>query len=188
MRRDILARNEISNLMEPNPGKNWNLRAHFTFCCAELDLHKVSYLIDPYIYIISDIPNEIDNYHSLYLLEPLAIHQKLPLPSSTYKATHNSTGFKYCLRRLHGTKIAIILLLLMIKTILLIKSCAHVLVQSFSGFRLQSTKCMPIVDLWKKFHHSNVVQLRELFTTKQFGDHCKHCHPIHIVHKPVSYF
>ncbi|XP_055321590.1 PAN2-PAN3 deadenylation complex subunit PAN3 isoform X4 [Sitodiplosis mosellana] len=86
-----------------------------------------------------DIPNEIDNYHSLFLLETLAIHQKLPLPSSTYKATHVSTGIKYCLRRLHG-------------------------------FRLQSTKCMSIVDLWKKFQHSNVVQLREVFTTKGFGD------------------
>lgn len=53
---------------------------------------------------VSDIPSEIDNYHSLYLLETLAIHQKLPLPSSTYKATHISTGIKYCLRRLHGTK------------------------------------------------------------------------------------
>lgn len=52
--------------------------------------------------LFSDIPNAIDNYHSLYLLETLAIHQKLPLPSSTYKATHVSTGIKYCLRRLHG--------------------------------------------------------------------------------------
>lgn len=42
------------------------------------------------------------------------------------------------------------------------------------GFRLQSTKCMGIVDLWKKFQHSNVVQLREVFTTKSFGDQCKH--------------
>lgn len=51
----------------------------------------------------ADIPNEIDNYHSLVLLENHAIlHQKLPLPSSTYKATHITTGTKYCLRRLHG--------------------------------------------------------------------------------------
>lgn len=40
------------------------------------------------------------------------------------------------------------------------------------GFRLQSTKCMSVVDLWKKFQHSNVVQLREVFTTKSFGDQC----------------
>ncbi|GAB0094648.1 PAN2-PAN3 deadenylation complex subunit PAN3 [Sergentomyia squamirostris] len=39
------------------------------------------------------------------------------------------------------------------------------------GFRLQSTKCMSVVDMWKKLQHSNVVQLREVFTTKAFGDH-----------------
>lgn len=39
------------------------------------------------------------------------------------------------------------------------------------GFRLQSTKCMTIVEMWKKLHHSNVVQLCEVFTTKVFGDH-----------------
>lgn len=32
---------------------------------------------------------------------------------------------------------------------------------------------MSVVDLWKKFQHSNVVQLREVFTTKGFGDQCK---------------
>lgn len=33
---------------------------------------------------------------------------------------------------------------------------------------------MGVVDLWKKFQHSNVVQLREVFTTKSFSDQCKH--------------
>lgn len=86
-----------------------------------------------------DIPLEVENYHSLCLLESLPLHPKLPLPSSTYKATHSVTGVKYCLRRLHG-------------------------------FRLQSTKCMQVVDMWKKLQHSNIVQLREVFTTKTFGD------------------
>ncbi|KAL1380230.1 hypothetical protein pipiens_000467, partial [Culex pipiens pipiens] len=86
-----------------------------------------------------DLPLEVENYHSLCLLESLPVHPKLPLPSSTYKATHNLTGVKYCLRRLHG-------------------------------FRLQSTKCMQVVDMWKKLQHTNVVQLREVFTTKTFGD------------------
>lgn len=86
-----------------------------------------------------DLPLEVENYHSLCLLESLPVHPKLPVQSSTYKATHNLTGVKYCLRRLHG-------------------------------FRLQSTKCMQIVDMWKKLQHTNVVQLREVFTTKTFGD------------------
>lgn len=47
----------------------------------------------------SNLPLEVDNYHSLTLLEA----SNLPVPStSTYKATHSATGLKYCLRRLHG--------------------------------------------------------------------------------------
>uniref|UniRef100_A0A182WIF7 PAN2-PAN3 deadenylation complex subunit PAN3 n=1 Tax=Anopheles minimus TaxID=112268 RepID=A0A182WIF7_9DIPT len=86
-----------------------------------------------------DIPLEVENYHSLCLLESSALQPKLTLPTSTYRATHAVTGVKYCLRRLHG-------------------------------FRLQSTKCMQVVDKWKKLQHSNIVQLREVFTTKTFGD------------------
>ncbi|XP_032596131.1 PAN2-PAN3 deadenylation complex subunit PAN3 isoform X3 [Drosophila grimshawi] len=112
MRSDILARNEISNLIMD---------------AAEAAQHA--------------LPLEVDNYHALYPLEApaQAMHTKLTLPASTYRATHNSTGFKYCLRRLHG-------------------------------FRLQSTKCMTLVEMWKKLQHTNVVQLREVFTTKAFGD------------------
>uniref|UniRef100_A0A0E9V053 Uncharacterized protein n=1 Tax=Anguilla anguilla TaxID=7936 RepID=A0A0E9V053_ANGAN len=42
-----------------------------------------------------------------------------------------------------------------------------------SGFRLLNTKCMMLVDMWKKIQHSNSVTLREVFTTKAFGDHCE---------------
>lgn len=45
--------------------------------------------------------------------------------------------------------------------------------QTLPGFRIQSAKCMSVVDMWKKFQHSNVVQLREVFTTKGFGDQCE---------------
>ncbi|KAL5291436.1 PAN3 family protein [Megaselia abdita] len=38
------------------------------------------------------------------------------------------------------------------------------------AFRLPSLKCMTLVDKWKQLQHSNVVQLREVFTTKAFGD------------------
>lgn len=30
-----------------------------------------------------------------------------------------------------------------------------------------------LVDMWKKIQHSNSVTLREVFTTKAFGDHCE---------------
>uniref|UniRef100_A0A1L8DXV8 PAN2-PAN3 deadenylation complex subunit PAN3 n=1 Tax=Nyssomyia neivai TaxID=330878 RepID=A0A1L8DXV8_9DIPT len=87
-----------------------------------------------------ELPLEVDNYHGLCPLEPMAVNLKLPVPASSYKATHSNTGVKYFLRRIHG-------------------------------FRLQSTKCMSVVEMWKKLQHSNVVQLREVFTTKAFGDH-----------------
>jgi len=32
---------------------------------------------------------------------------------------------------------------------------------------------MTLVEMWKKLQHTNVVQLREVFTTKAFGDNCK---------------
>lgn len=32
---------------------------------------------------------------------------------------------------------------------------------------------MMLVDMWKKIQHSNSVTLREVFTTKAFGDHCE---------------
>lgn len=95
--------------------------------------NEISNAIDP---DSSNLPIEVDHYHSLTLLETIS---QLPLPSTTYKATHSTTGIKYCLRRLHG-------------------------------FRIPSLKCMQVVDVWKKFQHSNVVQLREVFTTKAFGD------------------
>jgi len=39
------------------------------------------------------------------------------------------------------------------------------------GFRLVNVKSMVLVDQWKKQQHSNLVHLREVFTTKAFGDH-----------------
>lgn len=76
MRSEVLSRNVISNLM---------------IDASEAAQHA--------------LPLEVDNYHTLYPLEALPVqplHAKLTLPSSTYKATHSTTGIKYCLRRLHG--------------------------------------------------------------------------------------
>ena len=42
-----------------------------------------------------------------------------------------------------------------------------------AGLRLSGTKCLQLVSLWSKVNHSNLVTLRELFTTKSFGDNCE---------------
>lgn len=98
MRNDILSRNEIANLIETIQNSGNQSILVLLFIASLSNGHLKSKIF----YLILDIPSEIDNYHALFLLEPLAIHQKLPLPSSTYKATQISTGIKYCLRRLHG--------------------------------------------------------------------------------------
>lgn len=56
----------------------------------------------------SNLPLEVDNYHSL---TPLEVSSNLPVPSSTYRAIHTSSGIKYCLRRLHGNFINIAIIL-----------------------------------------------------------------------------
>lgn len=76
MRAELLSRNMISNL-----------------------------IADPSEAAQHALPMELDNYHSLYPLEAMPvqpIHAKMTLPTSTYKATHCTSGVKFCLRRLHG--------------------------------------------------------------------------------------
>uniref|UniRef100_UPI00398E73D9 PAN2-PAN3 deadenylation complex subunit PAN3 n=1 Tax=Pristiophorus japonicus TaxID=55135 RepID=UPI00398E73D9 len=90
-------------------------------------------------------PTEVDNYHSLFPLEPppanrLQKTSNFGFITSCYKAINSKDDLPYCLRRIHG-------------------------------FRLVNTKCMVLVDMWKKIQHSNTVTLREVFTTKAFGEH-----------------
>ena len=42
-----------------------------------------------------------------------------------------------------------------------------------AGFKLGSTKAVNEAAKWKKVSHPNIVSLRELFTTKSFGDNCE---------------
>lgn len=42
---------------------------------------------------------------------------------------------------------------------------------SFIHISKVNTKCMSLVDQWKKLKHPNVVSLRQVFTSKAFGDH-----------------
>ena len=49
----------------------------------------------------------------------------------------------------------------------------HCVLLYYAGFRLTSAKAVQELDKWKKLEHVNVVSLREMFTTKAFGDHCE---------------
>eukprot|EP00096_Caligus_rogercresseyi_P006307 TRINITY_DN2264_c0_g1_i3.p1 TRINITY_DN2264_c0_g1~~TRINITY_DN2264_c0_g1_i3.p1 ORF type:complete len:588 (+),score=166.05 TRINITY_DN2264_c0_g1_i3:240-1766(+) len=51
-----------------------------------------------------------------------------------------------------------------------VKNGQVVCLRRIHGFRLINTKCMVSVDQWKRLLHSNVVSLKQVFTTKAFGD------------------
>ncbi|XP_070197753.1 PAN2-PAN3 deadenylation complex subunit pan3-like isoform X2 [Littorina saxatilis] len=134
--------------------KHMKLKGPPTFFMADeikavlLTRQALSYAAcDPAINPGMEVPQEVDNYDSLVPLErsppPNApIKSILGYPSTCYKATHKKEGTLYCLRRIHN-------------------------------FRLNpslNSKLMTLVDTWNKLYHPNIVQLREAFTTKAFGD------------------
>ncbi|XP_043465158.1 PAN2-PAN3 deadenylation complex subunit pan3 [Leptopilina heterotoma] len=89
-----------------------------------------------------DLPNEVDSYHELCPLEP--IHKPVSSVLGYQTSTYKATNIKT------GTRYCL---------------------RRVHDFRLGNTKCMILVDMWKRLAHTNLVQLREVFTTKAFGDH-----------------
>lgn len=47
---------------------------------------------------------------------------------------------------------------------------SYVCVRRVQNFRLTNSKCMVLVEQWKKLQHTNLVSLRQVFTSKAFGD------------------
>lgn len=92
------------------------------------------------------VPSEVDSYHSLFPLEPL-------LPPNRLQKTSNFSYITTCYKAVNS------------------KDDLPYCLRRIHGFRLVNTKCMMLVDMWKKIQHSNAVTLREVFTTKAFGDH-----------------
>ncbi|KAJ8938453.1 hypothetical protein NQ314_011490 [Rhamnusium bicolor] len=90
-----------------------------------------------------DLPQEVDSYHELFPLEPLS--------NNTLHKAH--MGYQASMYKATH-----------------IKTGTHFCLRRIHGFRLSNTKCMAFVELWKKLSHSNIVQLKEVFTTKAFGD------------------
>uniref|UniRef100_A0A8D0A3V6 PAN2-PAN3 deadenylation complex subunit PAN3 n=1 Tax=Sander lucioperca TaxID=283035 RepID=A0A8D0A3V6_SANLU len=93
-----------------------------------------------------DVPSEVDSYHSLFPLEPLP-------PPNRMQKTSNFSYITSCYKAVNS------------------KDDLPYCLRRIHGFRLVNTKCMMLVDMWKKIQHSNSVTLREVFTTKAFGDH-----------------
>ncbi|CAB1349856.1 unnamed protein product [Coregonus sp. 'balchen'] len=93
------------------------------------------------------VPSEVDSYHSLFPLEPVP-------PPNRLQKTSNFSYITSCYKAVNS------------------KDDLPYCLRRLHGFRLVNTKCMMLVDMWKKIQHSNSVTLREVFTTKAFGDHC----------------
>jgi len=98
---------------------------------------------DPEAY--PELPSEVDNFMGLCPLEP---------PSSS--PLHKSSTFSYVTTVYKAVNI---------------KTGQHMCLRRIHGYRLVNTKCMGLVDQWKKMSHSNLVTLRQVFTSKSFGDH-----------------
>ncbi|KAJ3611477.1 hypothetical protein NHX12_021492 [Muraenolepis orangiensis] len=92
------------------------------------------------------VPSEVDSYHSLFPLEPVQ-------PPNRMQKTSNFSYVTSCYKAVNS------------------KDDLPYCLRRIQGFRLVNTKCMMLVDMWKKIQHSNAVTLREVFTTKAFGDH-----------------
>ncbi|KAH0955941.1 hypothetical protein HN011_007940 [Eciton burchellii] len=99
-------------------------------------------LAQPDLVRFSDLPTEVDSYHELCPLEP--IHKPASTVLGYQTSTYKATNIK------SGTRYCL---------------------RRVHDFRLANTKCMVLVDMWKRLTHTNLVQLREVFTTKAFGDH-----------------
>ena len=92
-----------------------------------------------------NLPTEVDNFTHLCPLEPVLAN---PM--------HKSNTFGYVTSVYKAANM---------------KTGLHVCLRRIHNYRLVNTKCMMLVDQWKKLSHANLVTLRQVFTTKSFGDH-----------------
>lgn len=110
---------------------------------AEIQHKNALTLVSANPELFPELPLEVDNYHDLVPLERIPTGIK-PNMIGYLTSTYKATNIK------SGTRYCL---------------------RRVHNFRLPSSKCLVFVDMWKKLSHSNIVQLREVFTTKAFGDH-----------------
>jgi len=89
------------------------------------------------------LPDSIENYHGLFPLEDV----KSPSQGQRLLGYNSS-----CFRVINS------------------KDGLHYCMRRIHGFRLLNPKAVSSVEKWKKLQNTNLVQLKEVFTTKAFGD------------------
>jgi len=98
--------------------------------------------VNPEMY--PEIPSQVDNFTNLCPLENF--------PGNLLQKSHT---FGYVTTVYKATNI---------------KESVHVAMRRVQNFKLVNSKCMVLVEQWRKLTHSNIVALRQVFTTKEFGD------------------
>lgn len=105
----IKAVKSSNNSSAPSTPPPQSISSYFVNDSLRLDILQKNALIlaQPDLVRFPDLPNEVDNYHELCPLEPIhkAASTVLGYQTSTYKATSIKNGTRYCLRRIHGTRI-----------------------------------------------------------------------------------
>ena len=91
-----------------------------------------------------EIPTQVDNFTNL-----------CPLEAGSANLMQKSHTFGYVTTVYKATNI---------------KEAQHVAMRRVQNFKLVNSKCMVLVEQWRKLCHSNLVALRQVFTTKDFGD------------------
>lgn len=91
-----------------------------------------------------ELPTRVDAYIDLIPIESLPGNNSFAfgMVSSVYRATNSDTGELCCLRRFHH----------------------------FQPNTTNPKLLIGTIDSWKKIEHANLVKLRQVFTTKAFGD------------------
>ncbi|KAF0298845.1 PAN2-PAN3 deadenylation complex subunit PAN3 [Amphibalanus amphitrite] len=147
--REAILRQQHVLLMQANPQA-------FPGACPSTRSEDLPTEVDNYHELCLYLPTEVDNYHELCLYLPTEVdnyHELCPLEPPGQP--HKSSTFGYVTSAYKATNT---------------KSGQCYCLRRIHGLRLSGTKCLQLVALWSKVNHSNLVTLRELFTTKSFGD------------------
>ncbi|KAG1777892.1 hypothetical protein EV702DRAFT_1098247 [Suillus placidus] len=88
-----------------------------------------------------NLPDELQGYHSLALLEPSVTERRkfFSWYSTVYRATSSNDGVLYALRRIEN-------------------------------FRLMHQAAFGAIETWSRVEHPSIVRVREAFTTRAFND------------------
>ncbi|OAX40680.1 hypothetical protein K503DRAFT_768340 [Rhizopogon vinicolor AM-OR11-026] len=114
---------------------------HFVSDAVREELHKRSEASQLVTIPGHNLPDELQGYHSLALLEPPVAERRkfFSWYSTVYRATSSNDGVVYALRRVEN-------------------------------FRLMHQAAFGAIETWSRVEHPNIARVREAFTSRAFND------------------